>query len=256
MFNSNAMHREKVSKLAIQQTARFEKLDRNTQKVIETILKVDTTQQEYLRSEFKALAESEKAEHARTRAAFVFMDGEKRRVRVELALLESLQFPEMNHRYERIANAHAKTFLWVFCDPKAYKRPWDNFVEWLSTSNGIYWIQGKAASGKSTLMRFIWHNRVTQNSLKRWSRNSQLIVAAFFFWNSGVREQRSQLGLLRSLLFEALKTQRSLIAHVLPEEWNNKSELAAHDLPIVPLTGRWHNCRELSGASSNTPALR
>jgi hypothetical protein len=87
----------------------------------------------------------------------------------------------MNDRYERVADAHRNTFLWAFCDPKHLHKPWDNFVEWLSESNGIYWIQGKAASGNSTLMRFIWHNDLTHRNLELWSRDSKLVVAAFFF---------------------------------------------------------------------------
>jgi hypothetical protein len=96
-------------------------------------------------------------------------------------------------------------------------------------------IQGKAASGKSTLMRFIYQNSLTRQNLNLWSGYSQLVVASFF-WNSGIPEQRSQLGLLRSLLFIALNTQRSLISQVFPEEWENKSELAANDLSIGALT--------------------
>lgn len=211
-------------------------LDQNTHKIINTLLEVDSTQKEQLCKEFGALADAQKAEHAKTRAAFVSMDGKKRRVRVELALLESLKFPEMNYRHERIANTHGKTFLWAFRDPNPFEKPWDNFTEWLSSKSGIYWIQGKAASGKSTLMRFIWRNQLTLYNLQRWSRGSQLAVAAFFFWNSGVPEQCSQLGLLRSLLFEMLNTQRALIPHVFLEQWRHYTELAAHDLPIPDIT--------------------
>jgi hypothetical protein len=236
VFNAICLYSEKVNNLSIQQDTRFKKLDQSTQAIIETILKIDTTQREYLWKESLSLKESEKAKHAKTRAALVAMDGEKRRVQVELAFLESLRFPEINYRHERVAEAHEKTFLWAFRDPKAHEKPWDNFVEWLSKSNGIYWIQGKAACGKSTLMRFICHYSQTLTNLKLWLRNSQLVVNAFFFWNSGVPEQRSQLGLLRSLLFNMLKAQRSFISLIFPEEWENKSELAANDLSIGAIT--------------------
>jgi hypothetical protein len=140
VFNEMCLYSEKVNNLSIEQDTRFKKLDQNTQAIIETILKIDTTQREYLWKESLSLKESEKAEHAKARAAFVAIDGEKRRVQVELAFLESLRFPEMNYRHERVAEAHEKTFLWAFRDPKAHEKPWDNFVEWLSKSNGIYWI--------------------------------------------------------------------------------------------------------------------
>ncbi|CZR60300.1 uncharacterized protein PAC_10196 [Phialocephala subalpina] len=227
---------QKLDNLSIQQHSRFEKLDKNTRKIIDSVVISSSETREYLRRGFESLRESDKAEHAKSRAAFVAKDGEKRRLRVDLALLESLRFPEMNHRHERVAEAHKETFLWAFRDPRSVEKPWDNFIEWLSKRNGIYWIQGKAASGKSTLMRFIWHNDLTQRNLELWSGHSQLVVAAFFFWNSGVPEQRSQLGLLRSLLFSVLQDHRTLVSHVFPEEWKNKSELAANDLPIGTMT--------------------
>lgn len=185
-----------------------------------------------MRKGFESLRKSEKAEHMKTRAAFISLDGKKRRVQVDLALLESLRFPEMNHRSERVAEAHKETFTWAFRNPKSSEKPWDNFVEWLSKGNGIYWIQGKAASGKSTLMRFIQQNDLTRRNLELWSGHSELVAAAFFFWNSGVPEERSQRGLLRSLLFNLLQNRRTLISQIFPDEWENKSELAAHDLAI------------------------
>jgi hypothetical protein len=228
--------REKVSNLSVRQDKRFKILDKDIQAIVKFLLDTRDTQSEDLRRHFEALAKSEKTEHAKTRAAFVNIDGKKRRDRVELDILESLRFPMMNDRYERLAEAHENTFKWIFQDPKIYHKPWDNFVEWLFLGHGIYWIQGKAASGKSTLMRFIWNNALTLQILRRWSGSSQLIVAAFFFWNSGIPEQRSQRGLLRSLLFEALRKNKDLIPDVLPNEWENKSALAAHDLPIRPET--------------------
>jgi hypothetical protein len=140
----------------------------------------------------------------------------------------------MNDRYESIATAYDNTFLWVYEDPEKFDRPWSNFAEWLSSGSNIYWIQGKAASGKSTLMRFIWNNPSTLMYLKNWSGGSKTVVAAFFFWNRGIQEQRSQIGLLRSLLYVALKARKVIIADVFPDEWENKSALAAHDLPISP----------------------
>jgi ABC-type lipoprotein export system ATPase subunit len=59
----------------------------------------------------------------------------------------------MQCRYEDISEAHLRTFEWIFQeDPD---EECQNYTAWLRSGQGIYWIQGKAASGKSTLMRFI-----------------------------------------------------------------------------------------------------
>jgi hypothetical protein len=74
------------------------------------------------------------------------------------ALLESLRFSNMTHRRAEIAEAHQKTFFWLLREEQprediARTRPWNSFVQWLRDGGDIYWINGKAGSGKSTLMR-------------------------------------------------------------------------------------------------------
>jgi hypothetical protein len=142
----------------------------------------------------------------------------------------------MHDRYEAVARAHQNTFMWIFKDPQIYQKPWDNFVKWLSNGTGIYWIQGKAASGKSTLMRYICNNSSTNMPLRTWSPDRKPVTATFFFWNSGIQEQRSQTGLLRSLLYVILNSHRHLIPLTFREEWERKLDLAAHQVPMTPET--------------------
>ena len=82
-------------------------------------------------------------------------------------------------------------------------------------------------------MRFIWNNPQTLEYLCDWAEGEHLIVATFFFWNSGIPDQRSQSGLLRSLLYEVLKNRVDLIPDVFPEQWEKTAALAAHDLQIT-----------------------
>jgi hypothetical protein len=56
----------------------------------------------------------------------------------------------MTDWYEEILPAHKSTFEWVFRSPET-KAPWSNFAKWLETGSGIYWMNGKAGPGKSTL---------------------------------------------------------------------------------------------------------
>jgi hypothetical protein len=86
------------------------------------------------------------------------------------------------------------------------------FVDWLDNpyGQGIYWIHGKAGSGKSTLMKFLADHDETRTRLKPWSRGKSLVIAKFFFWHAGTSLQKSQEGLLRSLIFEILRQSPKL----------------------------------------------
>jgi hypothetical protein len=96
---------------------------------------------------------------------------------------------------------------------------WSNFIDWLRDGDGVYWVNGKAGSGKSTLMRYIYDNPKTKEVLRAWAAEVPLSIAGFFFWNSGTVEQRSYIGLLRSLIYEVLHQQRDLIPVVFPGRW-------------------------------------
>ncbi len=54
--------------------------------------------------------------------------------------LQSLHFPAIESRREEIADAHKETFQWIFDDSGDAVRPWSNFVEWLETGRGTYWL--------------------------------------------------------------------------------------------------------------------
>jgi hypothetical protein len=95
-----------------------------------------------------------------------FKDSWNEHYRVQDIILQSLQFPTMTDRYEAIKEAHAKTCKWIFQKAQDVKQPWSDFSEWLEHGNGIYWISGKAGSGKSTLMRYIRDNSRLQALLK------------------------------------------------------------------------------------------
>jgi hypothetical protein len=137
---------------------------------------------------------------------------------IESSLLASLRFPTMNNRFEEIEPAHKETFEWIFRSP-AQQSKWSNFPQWLSEGGGIYWINGKAASGKSTLMRFICEDPRTDTLLNEWSSPDFLLRATHFFWNSGTPDQRSYQGLLRALLFDILRQARYLIRVVFSDKW-------------------------------------
>lgn len=88
-------------------------------------------------------------------------------------LLDSLYFPAIFSRAEKIEEAYSNTFSWIFDDSEAAVRPWDNFVRWLREGEKTYWINGKAGSGKSTLMSYMLGSLHLRNNLRSWSDVSQ-----------------------------------------------------------------------------------
>jgi hypothetical protein len=142
---------------------------------------------------------------------------------VEDAILKSFLYPTIEHRRERIAQAHARTFQWIFQDPKLHKKPWPDFTSWLRSQNEIYWINGKAASGKSTLMKHLSAQPEIQRHLSVWADKLPLVCAHFFFWNLGTTLQKSQAGLLRSLLHQTFSKHIHLIREILPDLWKEMS---------------------------------
>jgi hypothetical protein len=141
-------------------------------------------------------------------------------------LLESLRFPTIAKRYDEIEPAHLETFRWIFRSPDLEQARWSDFSLWLSKGCGIYWVNGKPASGKSTLMRFVCDDPRTAKLLNDWAHPHKLVVSTHFFWNSGTMEQRSYTGLLRGLLFKILCQCQDLIRQVFPIQWTELQDLS------------------------------
>jgi hypothetical protein len=158
-------------------------------------------------------------------------------------VLSKLSYREIADRAERIPEAYAKTFEWIFSDPpnNPHQDSWSSFRDWLTRDSSIYWITGKAGSGKSTLMKMLCQDHRTSGLLREWSGSTPLITASFYFWNSGTDLQMSQEGLLRSLLHQALAQRLDLARH----SSSMSSKWGAFSLSTSPSHLSW---RELSQA--------
>jgi hypothetical protein len=131
--------------------------------------------------------------------------------------LRGLWFGNISSRYRKIPTAHSQTFAWIFEPRLPDSSKTVKFANWLLNYPGTkpYWIRGKAGSGKSTLMKFICSHYKTREYLEAtWSGMKKLVIADFFFWNAGTKLQKSQEGLLRSLLFKVLQACPELISSV------------------------------------------
>ena len=126
--------------------------------------------------------------------------------------LLSLWFDSITTRRDNIPVAHKSTFSWIFKNTLPDTSQSVYFSTWLANEGGTFWIKGKAGSGKSTLMKFLGGNAETYQLLNIWAGVQPLVVAHYYFWNSGTALQKSQTGLLRSLLFEILRQCPDLVS--------------------------------------------
>ena len=86
-------------------------------------------------------------------------------------VLQSLNFSTLNAREEQIDDAFPKTLDWVFDSKPSYTRSWSDLVNWAERGEGIYWVNGKVGSGKSTVSR--------PEKLSQISQTSQTVSTAF-----------------------------------------------------------------------------
>ncbi|KAL9624251.1 MAG: hypothetical protein Q9160_001498 [Pyrenula sp. 1 TL-2023] len=94
-------------------------------------------------------------------------------------LIESLRFEDINTRQNEVSEPNPKTYHWIFDD--TLEHLWDSFSAWLEGGQGVHWINGKAGSGKSTLMKFIINDERTLQKLKLWSGGKDCVILTFYF---------------------------------------------------------------------------
>ena len=194
------MNRQRLDLVSVQFSKGFQDLDQKVQRLINVL-----SQEQKNFEELKDLIQNEH-EMTRDHLSSIVREHEKRLAEQEYRtrLLESLWFPEILSREDTIADAHSKTFEWIFDRSGLAVRPWDNFMAWLESGERIYWISGKAGSGKSTLINFLSQDERTKEALTIWSGTKDILMPKFFFWSGGTTMQKSFEGLLRSLLWQIL----------------------------------------------------
>ncbi|KAK3326881.1 hypothetical protein B0H66DRAFT_170482 [Apodospora peruviana] len=187
------------------------------------------------------LSESSKNRHE-TSAVLKQLSSEARRER----LLRSLKYDMMGDRFGQIPPPHEGTYQWIMrgiaywiegnedpadetltsrelqsgCphDVAALDISWKCFPCWLeskSPTDKIYWIQGKAGSGKSTLMKFVVEDDRLWSDLK--SAEQDPLILSHFLWSAGAYMQKSVRGILLALLFQFLSSNESLLDEVVNE---------------------------------------
>ncbi|TPX12646.1 uncharacterized protein E0L32_000823 [Thyridium curvatum] len=159
----------------------------------------------------------------------------QRNIANEHALLRSLTFPCRSLRHFSIPEAQAQTYEWAFKDSSSVEggmnpasRDQDNsgtqpragIIKWLQWGTGIYWVSGKPGSGKSTFMKYLADKLLTLGRLSKASHAGvdKSIIVSHYFWNAGTPMQKSEEGLLRTLLYEIFRQCPDLISRACDKE--------------------------------------
>ncbi|KAL6835271.1 putative kinesin [Trichoderma camerunense] len=119
--------------------------------------------------------------------------------------LSSLQFE--NTRYEKISPEHGGSFEWLWTHNEY--RSWS-----VSETSRLLYIQGKPASGKSTLTKYFGSNFQTRELHAK-----QAIVAKFFYSFREGETQRSHYNMLLTLLFNILRQDEAFFYHQCQAEY-------------------------------------
>ncbi|KAG9499277.1 hypothetical protein J7337_010096 [Fusarium musae] len=99
-------------------------------------------------------------------------------------------------------------------------RSWDLdfFPAWLESDSQQFWIGGKPASGKSSLMKFLATHPLTLKHLQANDSSTQILT--HYFWKPGQPLQKDIEGMTRSLLHQVLHKNRDLAQRLWIEQPN------------------------------------
>ncbi|MCJ1307661.1 hypothetical protein MMC25_001308 [Agyrium rufum] len=144
-------------------------------------------------------------------------------------LLDRLDYANRRAREAQIGdvNAQEDTFAWVWTSP---------FASWLAGPAKLFWIRGKPASGKSTLINHIAKEKRTQETILRVFQRQQCIIITFFFdFRQKSNDANSLKGLLLSIL-HALVSQTIGLAASLKTRFPNWRDIylcAEWEMPVL-----------------------
>ncbi|KAL5428442.1 hypothetical protein PMIN05_011060 [Paraphaeosphaeria minitans] len=151
-------------------------------------------------------------------------------VRFRGLIFAGLHFPEQDDRLYSISKPSEESFQWIWNSRQQGK---GSFPVWLGDTSGqnVFWLTGKPGSGKSTLMKYLFRNEELFPFLERWSGHSPGILTGFFLWNCGTDLQKTTIGMLRTVLYEALQDMifgpleedPSIVQRIFSERWKQFS---------------------------------
>ena len=235
--------------------AGFDQLDITLRCFIEALLREQEINQNFMKSHQYAIVEVVKAESNAQNAATTAIAAEVKKTQglIEEAYLEaiirekrqqllrSLKYDSMCERFDNLKPAAKGTCQWMIQNvppaPNTIHRepngevlppvcphrpadggkvPWSCFPCWLASSKDrIYWVQGKAGSGKSTLMKYLVTNSALWYSKLPLSDSQGPLVLSHFLWAAGSGLPRSLRGILLNILYQLLSNDQHALDHVI-----------------------------------------
>lgn len=122
--------------------------------------------------------------------------------KIKQELIHRLYFSKIDERLTHLTPSQGTTCRWFLTESK-YKSWQDGAHQ--SEHGGFLWIKGNPGTGKSTLMKYLFEETQV-NSKDCLSR----ITLSFFFLARGTAEEKTTMGLYRSLLHQLLQTAPDL----------------------------------------------
>jgi len=126
------------------------------------------------------------------------------------ALKRALYYEAMDNRKAQLDHVDPASFDWVWTKT--------DFPSWLENDQGIFWISGKPASGKSTLIHHLVNSEVGAERVKLHlarSHESPMLVYFFFDFRAGTGIANIPVGMLRSLLLQLVEKSSDVGQYVL-----------------------------------------
>ena len=155
-------------------------------------------------------------------------------VNLKTKILSSLDFVERQDRSNHITSAIDNTFKWISNSSTSHSSGHTvHFTEWLKSKeagDNYFWISGKPGSGKSTLMKYLSTNGTVAENLTEWAKPKQLFKNQFYFWISGSEMLKNELGFLRTLAFDILKSNPDAIPHACSVAWGDLCSISVPTL--------------------------
>ncbi|KAI7487521.1 hypothetical protein KC351_g2585 [Hortaea werneckii] len=118
--------------------------------------------------------------------------------------------------------ARDSTFAWLLDAAVPKSAQARDLLYFLSTEHGLFWIRGRPASGKSTLMKFLTDTRRTDDVMEEWATDHDITIASHYFWTPGSTMQKSQQGMLQSLVHQVLLADLTLVPAVCWKRWEDR----------------------------------
>jgi len=100
----------------------------------------------------------------------------------------------------------------VACENANQQSP--GFVGWLQSQQSLFWISGKPASGKSTLMEYVSKHGLCSKFLEEVTGNKWLLIHFFFDFRAHKGMANSTAGMMRSLLCQLVSRSDSISRYI------------------------------------------